>query len=100
MKAQIIHAFAGDSISLQITIYNDVFGEFDPNDFSITAATLHVSGLENGIDGVITGNVVSFFMQAGVLELPGKFNYYAQITGGTACFTIAYGCIIMSSLPL
>lgn len=99
MKAKIIQAWAGDSISIRCRIYDEAGAEFDSSAFEIDGVELNIIGTSN-LEGSISGNIAQVFIPADVLGA-GKYEYYLQVKSSSTdtCFTIMTGTINVMELP-
>lgn len=97
-KPTVLTAFAGDTVSLRISVYDAQTQPFDFAASGLLAADLVVQGLAAPVDGSIDGHVVSFlFTEA--LD-PGNHSFYAQVSAKAGdCYTLAYGTLAIQALP-
>jgi len=98
MKAQNIQAFAGDSMSVSVAVYDERNQPYILADNHIETArmVLPKAGIE--VDGEMSGNVCRFWIDEGKTEA-GTWDYYIFIVGSKAKFTVAYGKALISRLP-
>lgn len=101
MKQQNITAYAGDTLSLRVSVYDAGLTAFDETDFDIDQVDLLIPSLDEEIAGTIASGVVSILVPAGTLVTPGSYPYYVQLASSTAghIFTILAGTISISALP-
>lgn len=97
-KPTVLTAFAGDTVSLRISVYDAQTRPFDFAASGLSTAALVVQGLADPVDGSIDGHVVSFlFTEA--LD-PGNHSFYAQVSAEAGdCYTLAYGTLAIQALP-
>ncbi len=92
MKAKTIQAFAGDSIMLQVAVYDDRNQAFDLVDNKIQTARFEVIGADIAEDGVMISNTVHFMVGAEKTKA-GSFPYRVVLLGDGLKFTVAYGTL-------
>lgn len=97
-KPTVLTAFAGDTVSLRISVYDAQTQPFDFAASGLSTAALVVQGLADPVEGTFDGHVVSFlFTEA--LD-PGNHSFYAQVSAEAGgCYTLAYGTLAIQALP-
>jgi hypothetical protein len=101
-KPTLITAFAGDTISIRVAVYDHAGQPFLLADNGLDSASLTVQGRAQAVTGAIRANVVSFKFTEQIGLPVGKYNFYARVTGKvwpSDRYTIAYGQIIVKELP-
>lgn len=102
-KPTVLTAFAGDTVSLRISVYDAQTQPFDFAASGLSTATLVVQGLAAPVYGSIDGHVV-FFSFTEALD-PGNHSFYAQVSAKQVsakagdCYTLAYGTLAIQALP-
>lgn len=98
MKPQVIQAFAGDSISLQVAVFDDRDQMFDLAERKIETARFEVPKLGIAVDGEMAGNVARFLVEADKTDA-GNYAYFVVLVGSGVKFTVAYGTLRVMRLP-
>ncbi len=94
MTPHTITTFTGDSLTLRVAVYDDQNQPFILDDNQINSAILHIEPLDIEYRHAdINKNVVTFFVPAGEIKLPGIHPFYIRIYGDSRQFTIARGSI-------
>ena len=97
MKAKTIQAFAGDSILLQVAVYDDRSQAFGLEENKIQTARFEVPSLGIAVDGKMKGNVASFRVESDRTKA-GSYPYYVLLIGDQLKFTVAFGVLQVMSL--
>lgn len=92
MKAKTIQAFAGDSILLQVAVYDDRDQAFDLVDNKIQTALFEVIGADIAEQGVMSSNMAQFTVGAEKTSA-GSYPYRVVLLGDGLRFTVAYGTL-------
>lgn len=97
MKAKTIQAFAGDSILLQVAVYDDRSQAFDLDANKIQTARFEVPALSIAVDGEMKGNLASFRVESD-RTTAGSYPYHVLLIGDQLKFTVAFGLLQVMSL--
>jgi hypothetical protein len=97
MKAKTIQAFAGDSIKLQVAVYDDRGQAFDLEKNRIEEVRFMVPRLDIYERGEMKWNVASFTVPSNITQ-PGNYPYHVLLLGGDLQFTVAYGILQVMSV--
>ncbi len=97
MKAKTIQAFEGDSIKLQVAVYDDRGQAFDLEENKIEEVRFKVPRLKIEVPGEMKGNVASFTVDSDITQ-PGNYPYYVLLLGRGLKFTVAYGILQVMSV--
>ena len=100
-KPTLITAFTGDTIDLRISLYDSTGSPLALTTLGLTVPTLSVDGLDEPIAGSVSGNVVSLTVPKEAALAAGTHPFFAQIADAEddTLYTIAYGSLIIKSLP-
>ncbi|GEM_PF-5071676 len=97
MKAKTIQAFEGDSIKLQVAVYDDRGQAFDLEENKIERVIFEVPRLNINERGEMKKNVASFTVDSDITQ-PGNYPYYVLLIGERLKFTVAYGILQVMSV--
>lgn len=98
MRPQHILSFAGDSMAINVAVFDDRNQPYLLADNHIETARFVMPKLGIEVDGEMSGNICRFWIDEGKTE-PGTWDYYVFIVGGKAKFTVAIGKVQISRLP-
>jgi len=97
MKAKTIQAFEGDSIKLQVAVYDDRGQAFDLEENKIERVIFEVPRLNIDERGEMKKNVASFTVPSDITR-PGNYPYHVLLIGERLKFTVAYGILQVMSV--
>jgi len=97
----ILTTYAGDTLSLRVSVFDGASLPFNNTSFDIDTVSLIIPSLEKEIEGTISAGVASILIPAATLTEAGSFAFYLQLSSSTAghVFTITAGTITVLPLP-
>jgi hypothetical protein len=101
MTPSIIHAFLGDTIAINASVYYASNLPFTNTDWDIDAVALFLPALGTEIAGTLSGNQVGVVIPSDHFTEPGAFNFYLRLSNSATgtVFTVLSGTVFIAALP-